>query len=363
MHSVSRLRAPLVAAAASTALLIVCGGAAHAAPAVDGAAWLWADQPDATSTYTPNGLYSYNSSGKGVTVTPVSTGVYKVNLPGLRSAGATNAMATAYGNSGYCVVQNWDADVATVAVRVRCYDKDGKAANARFTMLYQTPTAGFGDAETGLAFVLADQLKADSYTPDATVSFNSTGGANTVIREKRGRYVVNLPGLTTIGGTVIVSAYGPNPTRCKVSDWGQDGDGTHAGVYCFDAKGAAADSQFTLLYSRKSPVVHAANVRGVYAYGTKPTEADYTAPKTYAYNGITDQALTIHHAGVGQYSVAIPGISGIGQSGMLVSAVGADNAYCNVVGWTPLVTQCYGQGATTTPESKFTTAFYEADPK
>lgn len=362
MFSVSRLRAPLLSAVASTALLVVCGGAAHAATATDGAAWVWAEQPDATTTYTPNSGYFYNSAGKGVTVTPISTGAYKVNLPGLKSTGATNAVATAYGNSGYCSVQNWDAELATVAVRVRCYDKDGKPANARFTMLYQTPAAGFGDAETGEAFVLADQLKADAYTPDAKVSYNSTGGVNTVIREKRGRYVVNMPGMTTIGGTVIVSAYGPNPTRCKLSDWGQDADGTHAGVYCFDDKGLAGDSQFTLVYSRKAPLAHAENVKGVYAYGTKPTEGDYIAPKTYAYNGVTDQALTIHHAGFGQYSVAIPGISGIGPSGMLVSAVGPDNVYCNVVGWYPLLTQCYGQGANQA-ESRFVTSFYEVQPK
>lgn len=361
MFSASRLRAPLLSATASAAILVLCG-AAHAAPAANGAAWVWAEQPDATSTYTPNVLYSYNSSGKGVTVTPVSTGVYKVNLPGLKSTGPTNAMVTAYGNSGYCVMQNWDATTATVQVRVRCYDKDGKPANARFTMLYQAPSAGFGDSETGLAFVTADQLKTETYTPPATLSYNSTGGVNTVHREKRGRYVVNLPGLTTVGGTVIVSAYGPNPARCKISDWGQDTDGTHAGVYCFNEKGVADDAQFTLVYSRKSPVVHADGVRGVYAYGTKPTEQDYTAPKTYAYNGITSAALTIHHAGLGQYSVAIPGMSGIGPSSMLVSAVGADNVYCNVVGWAPLVTQCYAQGANQT-ESRFTTAFHEADPK
>jgi hypothetical protein len=362
MLSVSRLRAPLVSAAASAAVLALSCGSANAAPAPNGVAWLWAEQPDAAGAYTPNTLYSYNSSGKGVTVTPIATGQYKVSLPGLKSTGATNAMVTAYGTSGYCVVQNWEAATATVSVRVRCYDKDGKAANARFTLLYQTPTDSFGDAGTGLAFVLADQLKTESYTPEAAVSYNSTGGTNTILREKRGRYMVNLPGLTTIGGTVIVSAYGPNPARCKISNWGQDADGTHAEVYCFDDKGVAGDAQFTLLYSRKSPVAHADRVRGVYAYGSKPTEQDYTAPKTYAYNGLTDQALTIHHAGLGQYSVAIPGLSGIGPSSMLVSAVGPDNVYCNVVGWTPLVTQCYAQGANQT-ESRFTTAFHEIDPK
>ena len=362
MSSVSRLRAPLISAAASAAVLALSCGTANAGAATTGAAWLWAEQPDATDTYTPNTLYSYNSSGKGLTVTPLGTGQYKVNLPGLKTASATNVMVSAYGNSGYCVVQNWDPTLATVAVRVRCYDKDGKAANARFTMLYQAQAGTFGDSSEGLAFVLADQLKTDAYTPDASVNFNSTGAVNDIIREKRGRYMVNIPGMTTIGGTVIVSAYGPNPTRCKISNWGQDGDGTHAEVYCFDAKGAAADSQFTLLYSRKSPVVHAASVRGVYAYGSKPDQQDYDAPKTYAYNGLTDQALKIHHAGLGQYSVSIPGLSGVGPSNMLVSAVGADNVYCNVVGWTPLVTQCYAQGANQT-ESRFTTAFHEIDPK
>ena len=61
-------RAPLLAAVASTAVLALAGGA-HAATVTNGAAWLWAEQPDATATYTPNVLYSYNSSGKAVTVT------------------------------------------------------------------------------------------------------------------------------------------------------------------------------------------------------------------------------------------------------------------------------------------------------
>jgi hypothetical protein len=70
---VAAIRSPAIAAAFAVSL-------ATAGPAEGGTrlVWVLADQPDATSSYTPNSAHSFASSSKPITVTRGNTGDYGV---------------------------------------------------------------------------------------------------------------------------------------------------------------------------------------------------------------------------------------------------------------------------------------------
>ena len=87
----------------------------------------------------------------------------------------------------------------------------------------------------------ATNALADAY------SYNAVGKRNTVKKTGTGRYEVKLPSLGTAGGHAQVSAYGSDASQCKPVRWNQAGSDQIVQVACFNATGAAADSQFSLL--------------------------------------------------------------------------------------------------------------------
>lgn len=335
---------------AASSLLIaaaLAGGAAAAPPAPDRVGWVWANQPDAVAAYTPNASFSYSSAGGAITVTPTATGAYDVAFPALADASGTptNVTVSGYQTSGTCKVQTWNR--VTAIASVLCFDAAGNAANSAFTLLYQERAAPFGSASKGMAFLWAGDPASASYTPSAFYNYNSTGGTNTMTRSGVGHYEAALPGLTTVGGHVQVTAYGAGAGRCKVAEWGQDGSGTRVSVLCFDASGAFSDQRFTLLYIRNVPAGYqtGAATTGVYGWtDRRKTKAPYKIAKTYRYNNLTHGALSADREGKGVSTVSYKGAPGFSTSNMLVTAYGGDNGYCNVQSWAPMVTQCYAQG-------------------
>jgi hypothetical protein len=93
------------------------------------------DQQNA-AIHTPS--TQYNSSGGTNRISRVSTGVYRVRLPGLASAGG-HVQVGAYLPSAdprRCKVAGWSADGADEVVTVRCFDPSGTVADARFVMSF-----------------------------------------------------------------------------------------------------------------------------------------------------------------------------------------------------------------------------------
>jgi hypothetical protein len=101
-------------------------------------------------------------------------------------------------------------------------------------------------AESG--YVWANEPSSASYTPSTYYSFNSSGGANTILRSGVGRYTVNLYGLVAGGGHVQVTAYGPSSDTCKVANWGVGGTYLSVNVNCYNHLGQPVDTYYTLYF-------------------------------------------------------------------------------------------------------------------
>lgn len=340
----SNNRTRLLASAAFTLAATALGlGSAEAATKVG---WAWANEPSSAS-YTPSTGYSYNSSGGGITISRSSTGVYLVTFTGLGSSLTDNVLVTAYETSGYCQVGSWGASAGgDASVTVRCYDAAGAAADQYYDIVYQAHSGDIGTSTKGLAFLWADQPSSASYTPSSSYQYNSTGATNTMTRSSTGVYTAHLPGLDKVGGHVQVTAYGSAPHRCKTSGWSSDASGTDVNVLCFDATGAAADSYFTLEYSRHLPAAFLTTslTKGYYAWASQPANPSYTTSGPYTYNAWGTGKLTAVRDGQGQYHLDVEDPGGYSTSNVLVTAYGTDNSYCNSNGWTPVYVACFRQG-------------------
>jgi hypothetical protein len=352
----------LQAAGLACMLGLATAGAVQAA--VQRVGWVWAYSPSATHPYKVTGSYVYNSTGGEVIVVPLGTGYYEVKFAGLYNGAPSDVQVSAYSSSGYCTSSGWSSSSKSVVAYVSCYDASGNPANSYFTLLYQERSGNIGNNGKGLAFVWANSPTSASYTPSGGYSYNSTGGTNNITRNGTGSYTVNLPGLTTGGGDVQVTAYDA-VARCKAGSWGQSGSGTYVNVYCFDSTGAAADEYFDLAYSDKESFGHttSSSAKGVYAWANNPSPTkSYTMSPTFQYNGFTTGRLTANKYGTGEYTVTIPGSFGYDFSNVLVTGYSGSSNYCNIVDWgsASVNVACYSQGGTPT-DSYFDLAFQTAN--
>jgi hypothetical protein len=341
---------------------LVCAAVAAAIPAHAAAriGWVWADEPTATSAYTPASSYSYNSSTQtgAVTITRQGTGFYQVDFTGLYASSLneiSNVQVTAYDTNGYCTSAGWGAKGAHASAQmwVACYSASGASADNYFTLLYQAHDTNTGTADKGLAFVW-DGDASTSYTP-SIYSYNSTGGANAITHNGTGSYTVTLPGLTKTGGDVQVTAYNgfdtsSNPARCKVENWYNDTSNTYVNVLCFNSTGTAADEEFSLVFSLADPYAVRTPTTNYQAYewADKPTHTTvYTASGAYNYSNFGTGKMTSQNVGTGAYEANIPGtLPSYSTSNVLVTGYGSDNSYCNVTDWFPISVACYAQGGT-----------------
>jgi hypothetical protein len=98
-------------------------------------AYVVSDQQN-VAIHTPTA--QYNSSGGQNRISHVSTGVYRVRLSDLASAGGHVQVASYLpaADSRRCKVASWGADGADEVVTVRCFDASGTVADARFVMSF-----------------------------------------------------------------------------------------------------------------------------------------------------------------------------------------------------------------------------------
>ncbi len=230
----------------ATALTI---GAAPAALA--GTGYVYANDP-ASSSYTPDARYSHNPSGGAINIRRAETGRYTVTFRGLGKGGAGgNVQVTAYGgNAAYCKVERWNSADNDFTASVRCMNARGAPSDERYS-LSVTHGGKRGSSRGGakLAYAWAGKPSDRSYAADPRYAHNPRGGAVNVKRTSRGQYEVsfaNLAGKKTNGGNVQVTAYGSDPTLCKVERWNASGAFT-AHVRCYGVGGKPADSKFSVL--------------------------------------------------------------------------------------------------------------------
>ena len=226
--------------------------------------YLWANNPTAAS-YTPSSTYQSNSGDVLNTVTRLSTGRYRVNMPTMNISSGENTggtvMVTAYGsNSDRCKVRSWYFSGADLNANVDCYNSAGSLTDSRYTLSFMKRiTIGNQVAEDLLqgAYVWANW----SPTPYSYYQYSYSGQPIERHDNSTGNYRIEIPGLKANGGstTVSVTAYGGNGNHCSIGYWGNSwvyGDGTTANVRCYDSNGNPANTLFTLQYITSNIILY-----------------------------------------------------------------------------------------------------------
>lgn len=184
------------------------------------------------------------------------------------------------------------------------------------------------------AFVWADQPTATSYSPHASYSFNSEGGANFVTRSSTGSYQVEFGRMgQSQSDNIQVTSYGDSTRHCQVAYWVGMRAGTSllAGVRCFNSSGAPSDAQFVVQFYRAG----AGNPeQSAYLWANQSTAVSYVPLRSYNSRGGEN---TITRSGTGLYRARLPGFDTAGGN-VQVTAYDTSSNYCKVVQWSTLNT-------------------------
>jgi hypothetical protein len=196
----------------------------------------------------------WNSSGAPNSVERISSGRYRVRLPGQvpQPRGGT-VQLTAFGDSSaHCKVASWFTEGDAVIVDVRCFDTTGAASDSLFSLFY-SPERAAGGLSGG--HVWANDATATEYNPFPYYEYTHKGGygeiatSSTAYRTGTGIYQVRYPSLSAIGSTALVSAYGTTADYCKISSWGANGSDALVTIRCFNATGSAVNTRFVSGYA------------------------------------------------------------------------------------------------------------------
>lgn len=215
-------------------------------------AYLWANQPS-TASYTPTSAYSFNSTGGINTITRAAAGTYTVNLPGLGGFNGS-VLVTAHGSSTtHCNLALWGSSPGNRSIEVRCWSAAGVLADSTFSLAFDgAGVTGFNDVG---AFAWANDTASASYTPSSSYSYNSgafacDSGSNTAGKLSTGRYFMRHTVVGAFDSTVHVTArsFPGAADYCKVESWIPSGNGVEVKTLCFDANGAAKDSEYAESY-------------------------------------------------------------------------------------------------------------------
>lgn len=222
-----------------------------------------ADRPTQGS-YKPTS--SLNTAGETNTVTRLGSGTYQVSFGGLGD-GVDGGVAQVTGFRSTCRVGEVERDDTVLRVGVRCN------ADATFALSFARP-----GGEGPYAHVLLDARA------EVTQSYNSGGAQNSARRAGPGDYVVSLPELGSLRGTVKVTPYGGGNARCTVLSWPPPPNQPAIQVRCFGPSGAPADSPFALTYSNGPAPVPTPGARWGWILADRPTSNKYFAAEATSFN-------------------------------------------------------------------------------
>jgi len=223
----------------------------------------------ALSNFEGSGSYTSHPdvSTGSYTITRLSTGRYRVEMPGLSGG---HVQVTAYGNiEAYCQVLGWTA----LGAEVLCRNPSGSAFDTQFaiaTLPQGATPREFGYAWSGLG----------SYT------YNSGGGAITINQVETGTYTFRFAGLYAAqihGGNIMVSTYSNGAYRCKTAWWLYDGATSVDGVVrCYNYGGAPVNGQFTIaVLPPVRPPVTTIATSPTWGRSIVVDGLSYTSPKTF----------------------------------------------------------------------------------
>ncbi|HEX6273323.1 MAG TPA: hypothetical protein VFZ53_09790 [Polyangiaceae bacterium] len=300
----------------------------------------FASSTNFTGTAPASPTASYSSGGGTINVTNITTGQYRVDFPNLGSTvgGHVQVMNRA-ADLSKCKVSHWWSSGSTLQVFVNCFSWTGAPVNSVFAMNYVRRSDAPGPQA---AYVWGSEPTTPSYPANPTYSWNSTGSGINIARTGTGAYSVQIVGQSLNDGTVEVTAYGGSNSYCKVGGWG----GGSVLVRCFDGTtGAPADSQFTMLYSNKSPN---GTPSSSYAWVDDPFSA--TPPNvipsasyrlgllnvdTNPQPSVVSSPSSVEHLGTGRWRVLFPAMASIvdNPANVKVTAYGHGAEHCKAVSW------------------------------
>jgi hypothetical protein len=354
---------PLIAAFCLPALLTGCGspGANDVAMVIRAAVlpddWAYAYNQEAShalnQAYNADSNFARSSASGTTTVRRLSTGNYRVDLPGVGTTVGGNVQVAAVGSdANRCGVFSWNSSGSTLQVRVNCYTAGGSAADSKFVASY-VRRSGEVTNDTDGAYLWANRTG----NPEPAYSWNSQQGLNIVSRDAPGVYRVELPGVANVSdGTaaIQVTPYGGNHT-CQVSDFFVDGSSEKIFVNCYSAAGLLEDGIFTLSFMAY-PLTPGGGNQGGVAFGDQKKTASYNGNPccSWAEKDGADQFISVHisRPSTGNYSVSYED-AGIAPHGVpLVTVVGPISGYCKIpslwTGSTTVPLRCHSSGGTVT---------------
>jgi hypothetical protein len=98
--------------------------------------YAWADRP-ATASYLPAAQYARSKPSGPIVITRTGTGRYVVEFNGVGTGVVSDVQVTSYGSgASECRVIKWLSNGVGQAATVGCYEGDGSAADAYFTIQY-----------------------------------------------------------------------------------------------------------------------------------------------------------------------------------------------------------------------------------
>ncbi len=348
-------RVALVFASCAGMLLMATGGSALArnverAVPVQGAApirpalkyvdeWGWVTERDKTASSALAANDQGNWFGGNDTVSRSATGAYLVTLGGMGVLGGVPHV-TALGKSGkYCDVLDW-YESGDEFIDVTCTTRTGAPADSPFTLTYL-----YSNGDPGpLAYLWADRSgSAVDYAPDATYSFDSSGGTNTVHHPSAGDYQVTLPGLGSTRGDIQVTAYagsglprdGVAPgaleaaPSCGVESWGPAGADMVAEVICRDPSGTRADARFDLTFLQGIGPEGSIQTHDAYLWANRARAASYLPSQHYRYSH-PGGSINVTRQGTGRYTVTLAAMPKGGA--VVVTAYGGGAVRCGAAG-------------------------------
>jgi hypothetical protein len=321
--------------------------------------WVWTDQENSpvNVAYSPSPYYQFNRNYSGApatnSVTRLALGQYRVDFKNFQVFGGT-AHVTAYGGNHTCKVRYWSSDVS---VYVNCFAPNGQPVNGKFSALFykDDPNA---PTDRSNAYIWNHNASAPlgCETMNNGYQFNSKRSPIQICRNAEGVYTALLhnmrAGVNGKLGTVQITAYGADSTRCHVGNWGFASEAMMVPVYCF--KGATpTNSQFTLSYSREAgqfaTINRSERLEAWHAYHFTNNQG-YPDQSSNSYGApfVADASYPRFTSNNGEYQTFLPGVKAYGSSNVQITGYTLGvGKYCNVMSWyeapggTQVNTQCF----------------------
>jgi len=222
----------------------------HSDPTTPTVAFLWANQPTASS-YTPDLDYQFNPAGGTNTIVRSSAGNYVATLPYLTQPGGT-VIVTAFAiTAAHCQVTDWGSLSSGTIVYVNCTNGAGVATDEEFSLVYSIfDTAGYGVGSGNGGAIWANKDK-DNNPYDVSTTFSIAIDGEEMLAQRIGKgsytWTMNVEDTWT-SSTVIVTAYDAPGNYCGTNEWVSTSTTTTVYVHCYNAAGAPADTIFTATF-------------------------------------------------------------------------------------------------------------------